>query len=178
MKLPKAFPFVVSRGNSRVTIYRQDRVQQGKGESFLVGFYVEGKRKLRAFASYEAARACAEEITGSVNRGDVDGLTLNARQKAEYLRAVEALGPTGIRLDTAAIQFADALTRLKGRPLSEAVDFYSTRMLSVKRKPVSEVVDELLESKSSTSPGYVAELRKRLKMLADAFQCDIAEVSP
>lgn len=177
MKLP-AFPQVVAKGNSRVTIYRQDRTKRGKGESFLVAYYEGAKRRLRAFASYPAARACAEQITGSVNNGDVDTLVLDAAQKAGYLRAVEAVRPTGIPLDVAAIQFADALARLQGRSLSEAVEFYSTRMLSVKRKPVSEVVDELLASKSSTSPGYVAELKKRLRMFADAFQCDMADVSP
>lgn len=184
MKSP-AFPQVISKGNSRVTIYRQDRTKQGKGESFLVSFYEAGKRRLRACATYQAARACAERITGSVNAGDVQALVLNAAQKAEYLRAVEALRPTGLPLDVAAIQFADALARLQGRSLSEAVSYFTARMLSVKRKPVAEVVAEFLAEKekrtkrgSPASARYIGDLRKRLAVFAAAFQCDLAVVTP
>ena len=82
MKPPK-FPQVIAKGNSRVTIYRQDRTAGGKGESFLVAFYGGSKRRLRAFASVPAARAAADQISGSVNEGDVQALGLNAGQKAE-----------------------------------------------------------------------------------------------
>lgn len=184
MKLP-AFPQVIAKGNSRVTIYRQDRTKGGKGESFIVAYYEGAKRRLRAFASYPAARACAEQITGSVNEGDVQALVLNAAQKAEYLRAVEALRPHGLALDVAAIQLADALAHLKGRPLSEAVVYFASRMLSVKRKPVAEVVAEFLaEKEKRTSRGvpasaiYLNTLRKRLNHFAAAFKCDLADVTP
>ncbi|NBV24185.1 MAG: hypothetical protein EBS05_19985 [Proteobacteria bacterium] len=184
MKLP-SFPQVITKGNSRVTIYRQDRTKQGKGESFLVAFYEADQRRLRAFASYDAARACAEQITGSVNEGDVKTLVLKADQKAAYLRAVEALRPTGLALDVAAIQIADALARLQGRTLSEAVGYFTERMLTVKRKPVAEVVAEFLaEKEKRTKRGtpasaiYLNSLRKRLNTFTNAFQCELADVTP
>ena len=184
MKSP-TFPLILTKGNSRVTIYRQDRTKRGKGESFLVAFYEGSKRRLRAFASYPAARAAADKITCSVNEGDVRALVLNAGQKAEYLRAVEALRPTGLPLDVAAIQFAEALVLLKTRPLSEAVSYFTARMLTVKRLPVVEVVAEfLLEKEKRTKRGspasarYLGDLRKRLTVFAAAFQCDLADVTP
>ena len=101
---------------------------------------------------------------------------LNAGQKAEYLRAIEALRPTGLPLDMAAIQFAEALARLQGRPLSEAVSYFVARMLTVKRKPVAEVVAEFLAEKekrtkrgSPASARYIGDLRKRLAAFAAAF---------
>lgn len=179
MKLPN-FPQVVAKGNARVTIYRHTNSKAGQDyEEFKLGFYVAGKRRFKTYASYEAARAAAEQVTGSVNNGDVDTLVLDASQKATYLRAVEAVRPTGVPLDVAAIQFADAIGQLEGRPLSEAVAFFRKRLLTVKRKRVGEVVDELLEAKGKTSSAlYVADLRKRLKMFSDAFQCDIADITP
>ena len=180
-----AFLLNLAKGNSRVSIYRQHRTKRRKGESFLVAFYEGSKRRLRAFASYPAARAAADRITGSVNEGDVQALVLKAGQKAEYLRAVDALRPAGLPLDVAAIQFADALARLQGRPLSEAVSYFTARMLTVKRKLVPEVVAEFLAEKekrtkrdSPTSARYLGDLRKRLNSFAAAFQCDLAGVTP
>ena len=115
----------------------------------------------------------------------MQALVLNAGQKAEYLRAVEALRPTGLALDVAAIQFADALAQLQGRPLSEAVSYFSARMLTVKRKPVAAVVTEFLAEKEQrtkrgtpASDRYLNDLRKRLTAFAEAFRCDLADVTP
>jgi integrase len=184
VKLP-AFPLILAKGNSRITIYRQDSTKRRKGESFLVAFYEGSKRRLRAFASYPAARAAADRITGSVNEGDVQALVLNAGQKAAYLRAVDALRPAGLPLDVAAIQLADALARLQGRFLSEAVSYFTARMLTVKRKPVAEVVAEFLAEKekrtkrgSLASARYLGDLRKQLTAFATAFQCELADVTP
>ena len=185
MKLPK-FPQVIVKGNSRVTIYRHTNAKAGSSyEEFKLAFYEAGKRKFKTFSTYEAARAAADRITGSVNEGDVQALVLNARQKAEYLRAIEALRPTGLPLDVAAIQFAEALARLQGRPLSEAVSYFSARMLTVTRRPVGEVVAEFLAEKerrtkrgTPASARYAGDLRKRLTAFADAFRCNLADVTP
>lgn len=185
MKQP-TFPQVIAKGNSRVTIYRHSNPKAGASyDEFKLAFYEAGQRRFKTFSTYDAARAAAAGIIGSVNEGDVQALVLNAAQKAEYLRAVEAIRPHGLPLDVAAIQLADALARLQGRPLSEAIGYFTQRMLSVKRKSVAEVVGEFLaEKEKRTKRGgpasgvYLSSLRKRLNSFAEAFQCDLADVTP
>ena len=60
MKLPK-FPQVIAKGNSRVTIYRHSNAKSGCSyEEFKLAYYEAGKRQLKTYSSYEAARAAAE----------------------------------------------------------------------------------------------------------------------
>ena len=81
--------------------------------------------------------------------------------------------------------FPEALARLQGRALSEALSYFTARMLTMKHKPVGEVVAEFLAEKekrtkrgSPASARYLGDLRKRLTVFASAFQCELADVTP
>lgn len=73
-------------------------------EEFKVAYYSGGKRKLETFADFEKAKERAGKINGSVNTGNTDTLTLNGKDLIAFTRAVEALNPSGVALDLAALQ--------------------------------------------------------------------------
>ena len=52
-------------------------------------------------------------------------LTLKSEARLSYVRAVEALKPTGVPLEMAALQFAEALKVIDGGSLLEAARFYA-----------------------------------------------------
>ncbi len=90
-----------------------------------------------------------------------------------YARAVEALRPTGVPLEMAAIQFAEAHKLLEGASLLEAVEFYREHHpRNVKKKTVPEVVNELLLAKHAdgVSDVYIKDLKGRLGRFAEKFK--------
>ena len=70
---------------------------------------------------------------------------------------------------------------LDGVPLVDAARFYARHhRRGVKRKAVPDAVDEMIEVKrlGGVSDVYLADLRYRLGMFADSFQCDLVSLSP
>ena len=57
-------------------------------------------------------------------RGDVDAVQLNGRDRLTYGRALDALKSTGVALDAAATEYAQAARILAGHSLIEAAGFY------------------------------------------------------
>jgi hypothetical protein len=90
MKKPQlpTFPETVKNGNSTVKIYHQ---RKGEYDQYKVAYYFQNKRKMETFADYKKAKRRAGEITDSVNRGDVETLSLTAQERVEFTRAVEIL---------------------------------------------------------------------------------------
>ena len=52
-----------------------------------------------------------------LSAGELDVLTLTSQDRLAYVRAVEALKPTGVPLEIAALQFAEAAKLLDGASL-------------------------------------------------------------
>ena len=168
---------VVKRGNTIVKIYRTPT----KGcDSYTVVHYLGDKRQRKTFANLELAVTEAEMVATKLSTGELDVLTLTSNDRFAYVRAVQALKPTGVPLEIAAIQFAEAVKVLEGGSLLEAARFYAKQHpRSLPRKLVSEVMEELLKAKQvdGMSAVYLKDLRGRLGRFGLAFQMPMAMVT-
>ena len=110
------WPVRVKRGNSTVSIYKADRKKNGRiYREFKLAYYNEiGKRTLQSFNSFKRARKAADNVNVSLMKGEVKSLVLSNDDKVVYLRALNALKPTGTALDVAAHLFAELVKVLGG----------------------------------------------------------------
>jgi integrase len=177
MSLPKSFPIEIKRKNVIVKIYRVSN--KGYDEFRVIWYDAEGKRKMRSFSDYVEAEDEASKVGASFATGNADTLLLSRDEAAKYTRALEHLKTSGVSLDAAATQFADAYRLLEGRPLIEAVRYYAKKHpKELPRKTVAEVVEELIRAKTEdgASYHYLNDLKK-LRIFARAFSCQLASVA-
>ncbi|MEK7675934.1 MAG: hypothetical protein AAB676_08905, partial [Verrucomicrobiota bacterium] len=181
MKKPDQKPIVIKVGNVQVKVYRSRRKKGGNTyDQFDVVDYSGGARKFISFARERDARDKATEIATKLASRQGDVLSLTSSDRAAYLRALEFLQPTGVALELAAAQFAEAHQKLGGRSLAEAVNFFIQKNPgSLPHKTVTDVYRELLAAKTAdgASTVYLKDLEFRLGKLAEAFQCQIGSVS-
>lgn len=174
-------PIKIVVGNVSVKIYRSHREKGGRRyEQFDVAEYVDGKRRLIAFADEQKARDRATEIATRLATREGDVLTLTSADRAAYVRSLELLQPTGIAIDLASAQFAEAHGKLGGRSLMEAVNYFIRRNpTTLPRKTVSEVFEELIAAKKAdeASQVYLKDLNFRIGKFVEDFQCQIGEVT-
>ena len=120
MSKPK-FPMTVKRGHTVVKIY----LTPSRGcDAFTVVHYLGERRQRKTFADLGLAMTEAEAVATSLSTGELNVLTLKNEDWLAYVRAVEALKPTGVPLEMAAMQFAEAHKILEGVSLLETARFY------------------------------------------------------
>lgn len=173
------FPFSVKVGNVAVKIYKCRN--KGYAEYRFYDRHPDGRRKNRPFASFEDAKQEAELLVRKLANGEGDVLSLSSSDRVSYLRAISILKSTGVSLEMAAEQFAEAHKALKGvASVTEAVKYYVRKHShAVVRKTVREVADELIESKRGLrrSERYLEDLTHRCGRLAEGFSCQISDVT-
>jgi integrase len=172
------FPIIVKRGSSVVKIYRD---RKPTGTYYRVSYHLGGKRHRLHFNDLEKATNEAEAKASQLSRGDVDAMQLSGRDRLVYGRAVEAVREHGVPLDAAALEYSEARKLLDGVPLVDAARFYARHHgRDVKRKAVADAVQGMLEAKKigGVSDVYLNDLRYRLGMFADSFQCDLVSLTP
>ena len=146
------FPVTIRYRASKAKIYRP----AGKFRYYRVAYSAAGKRQMRTFAAYSDAKAAAERIVREVSSGS-QAATLSAAQSRDAIAAFERLQgffqATGRRVSLlgAVSEFAEACGKIGGRALGEAVDGYLRTVVSVKRKGVSEAVEEFIGSRKHRS---------------------------
>ena len=174
----KEKPIVVKFGNASVRVYRG---RTRDYHYFQVPDFSNGKRKLLTFSTEEDARAKAEDIAKNLNSGQVEVLKLTTADVAAHRRAVELLKPTGVALELATAEYAEAKARLGNRSIAEAVTFFLRHNpSSLPRKTVAEVVDELVAAKKAdgASAVYLKDLDFRLGKLKEMFHTQLADLTP
>jgi len=172
------FPIVVKRGSSVVKIYRD---RKPSGIYFRVTYYIGGKRHRLNFCNLDKAKSEAEAKAAQLSRGDVDAMQISGKDRLVYGRAMEAVKETGVHLDAAALEYAQARKILDGVPLVDAARFYLRHHgRDVTRKPVADAVREIIEAKkaSGVSDVYLRDLRYRLGVFAERFRCDFLSLTP
>jgi len=156
------FPVTIRHRSSKAKIYRP----AGKFAYYRVSFTVAGKRKMQTFAAYSDAKAAAERIVREAASGS-QAAALSASQSRDALAALERLESfrqsTGraISLLAAASELVEALAKLQGRSLDEAVTGYLRTVVSVKRKDIAEAVEEFIagrQHKTEAKDGKRAQL--------------------
>lgn len=173
------FPETVRCRSSIVTIYHV--LNRGK-DHYVSSFYdANGKRQRQMFRDYNTAKESAKSIAAELAAGAQDVLMLNGKDRLCYERAMEALHPLHMDIDTAVMQLAEAVKILNGTgSLAEAAKCYvGQHSTKFPVKSVREVVDELLDEKmkAGVSMFHWKDLRSRLTRFADAFHCPLASVT-
>jgi integrase len=171
------FPITVKRGHTVVKIYRTP----SRGcDSFTVVHYLGTERQRKTFANLGLAMTEAETIANKLSTGELDVLTLTNDNRLAYVRAIEALKPTGQPLEVATIQYAEAFKILEGDNVIEAACYFAKRHPSrMPQKTVPEVVQELLATKEQdgVSHVYMKDLRGRLGRFECKFKGRISAVT-
>ena len=171
------FPKIIKQGHTLVKIYRTPV----KGyPQYTVVHYLGDQRQRRMFSDLQLAITEAETIASKLSAGELNVLELRNEDRLAYVRAVEALKPTGIPLEMAALQFAEAWQKLGGVSLLEAVNFFLRHHpQGLPRKTIAEVLEEMLAAKRAdgASEVYLQDLRWRLEQFRDAVGGTLASAT-
>ena len=172
------FPMVVRSGSVTIKIYR---VQNKGRDSFTISYFSEGKRRLKMFAKFEEAHAEATSKAISLSKGELEVLHLGRAERLAYVHTLDALKPTGVPMELAAKEYAEAWKLLGGKTsIIEAVrDFAKRRPHAMPIKPLPDAVNEMLAAKEREGTGkpYLKILRSYLGKLSQAFPGPLASVT-
>jgi hypothetical protein len=172
------FPVEVSAGSVTVKIYR---VQNKGATRYTVSNFASGKRSLKMFTDFEEAKTHAKNVAEALDSGKVEVVELRSRERAAYLHALDVLRPTGMALELAATEYAEAWRVLGGKAsLVEAAREFARRNLhELPDKLLPDAVKEMLADKEreGASKVYMKVLRFYLGQLAEAFHCQLRAVT-
>jgi integrase len=174
----EAWPKKIRLGRITVSVYR--RITPSGNLGYQVANYASGKRRLDSYPTEVKAVEAANRLARQLSERQVVAASLTNAEAADYAAAVQSLKPHDVALPAAAAVLAECLQTVKDLPnLLAAVKFYAARHKTVIRKPVSEVVAELLSVKEARrmSARYLADLRVRLARFADSFRKDACDVT-
>ena len=172
------WPRKITFGRESVTVYRREIPSGGFG--FMLANYAGGKRRFDSYPSEAEALDAAQRLARQLSERQVVAASMTNDQAAEYAAAVLTLKPHGVTLTSAADTLAKCLETVHDlSSLLAAAKFYAARQKSVTRRPVSEVVAELLTVKAArkASTRYLQDLRVRLARFAEAFRKDCCDVT-
>lgn len=179
MRREKLEPIEVRSGSVVVKIYTTKN--RNGSRLYTVSHYHLGKRVRKNFADLDKAKAHAQSVAICIANGELHVLTLKDEDKIRYVAAQRALAPTGVSLETAAAEYADAYRQLEGRgTIGEAVKFFvAHRPKETVHKVILEIVDELLVAKEQDGCGeyYLQDLRLHLTRFGKSFSGLISNVT-
>ena len=175
---PVKFPLTVKVGSCQATVYKS--VNKGYPTFTVVYYDASNVRQRPTFSTFETAKEEAERLMRGIAQGDSGAGILRDADRFAYTRALEILRPTGLALDLAVHQVAEAHKLLKGASVLDAVRYFALHNCQDRPvRTVAEVSDELRANrqKDGASDLYLRDLRIRLGRLATAFQCPIASLT-
>jgi integrase len=170
------WPKKVSLGRVSVSVYRR-RIPTG-GFGFMVANYADGKRRFDSHPNEADALEAAQRLAKKLSEREVLAASMTNEQAAEYAAAVQTLAP--FPLTATASTVAECLKLVGDLPnLHAAAKLWATRNKRTTRKPVADVVKELLAIKEGrrASKRYLADLRVRLGRFANDCRKDACDVA-
>ena len=175
------FPVTVSEGRVTAKIHKATKSKNGKTYvSYIADYVLLGQRKQVVRANLEEAKQIALDACRQIANGSQALLTLTNDDRLTYLRAIEALSPVNVKLDSAAVEYVSAIRNLpEGTTLKDSVDFYRRRHVALELRTVRQVADEMLAAKRAAkmSEIHIKDLECRLNRFARDFQVNIGDVS-
>lgn len=163
---------VITNGKQTVKLYRS--VNRGR-EMFQLAYYSGGQRVQKNFSDRAQAKRVANQVLGGLtnNAALVDAV---ATPEIESLVAAKKVLAPGYVLHVAVEEHAQAVAKLGGVALREAVEFYLRHhRTDVPRLPLKEISELFVKSReqSGLSKHYIFLCRKFTRKLAEAFpgQC-------
>lgn len=179
MKRKNGFPIRVEKNGVTVPIYR---VRSGNGYvSYVIAYRENGAPKRLGFPSVREARTAAKKAAKDIAAGNAKSVPVTPEDGQSFLRASEKLKPFGVHVETAAVEYAEALKILDGRStVLEAIRrFARTLAVVTSEKTVQQVVDELIQTreKDGSSVRHIDDLRSRLDRFAAKAPSKIVDVT-
>lgn len=191
--MARKFPVTLSAGSVAVTIYRDPLrapapsptgrrgrpARTKRYDSYLVAYYLHGRRVRLRFNAYKAAAAKAHEVLAHMQRGEVSALELTGQSRLQHLAALEYLASSGVSVDLAAKEYADARKLLNGGSLVEAARFFirfgqTMQLTATVPELVAKLVADLKADQKSDY--HIKATQQRLTAFAGAFPGQIIEL--
>ena len=126
----------------------------------MVSNYADGKRRFDSYATETEALEAADKLARQIDRRDYVGANMTREQAIEYADAVAALQPFNVTVRAATSAVAECL-KIVGdvSNLHAAVKFYAARHKQTVKKPIADLVTELLQIKRArgASPRYMGD---------------------
>ena len=177
----KSKHIMVKDGGVNVRIYVKERTKAGSTYTeYNVVDYVDGVRKFISFADEKRARAKAHEIAARIAPIEFGVLKLTGDERTAYETAIAALRDVGVKLDAAAIEFAENKRKLGSITITEAVAFFLKKNpTTLPPMTVEDAKDLFLKAKAQDglSAVYLKDLDFRLGKFAEVFNVQLASVS-
>jgi len=179
VKYPKR---IKHRGRILATIYGRCKGR----DSYRVAWQVAGRRHMASFRTYSEAKRHADGLVRDLAKGS-QVTALNPAQARDALAALERLADfyraTGRRVSLLAgiSEFAEASAKAQGRNLGEVVEGYLNTVANVKRKDVSEAVEEFIAIRkplTEAKAGKRAQLSKNYAYMVGLWLRDFAKTFP
>ncbi|MBE2179157.1 MAG: hypothetical protein IAE97_01680 [Chthoniobacterales bacterium] len=162
-----------------IPIYRKP---VGGYESYLVSYYVGGRRLQRRAPTIEKAREIARSAARQLTEGE--GRTLAAltpEELADFMAAQQILRQfDGVTLASVAAEWGRARTVMRGGSLLTAAEQYAKRQdeETMPEISIADLVDDFLESKrrAGLSARYVTECDLILDRFKKVFRCNLSTI--
>jgi len=172
------WPKQIRLGNVKITIYKRTTPNGKTG--FMLAYRQDGKRKFDSYPDEVTAIREANTKARHLSTLGVKAAQLTDDELRACVAAMDAVKPLNLSLGRAIEKLLESVEIVGDVSLvTEACKFYAMRNKRITRKPVADVVAELLSIKESqgASPRYMEGLRSRLNRFAEAFRKDACTVS-
>ena len=176
------FPKTIRFRRIEATIYGKTK----KYDFYRLVYYVAGKRVTRSFKGYAEAKTEAEQKVREIADGS-QAAALTGEQSRDALAALEPLETfrqsTGKRLSLLGVvsEHVEALEKLRGRTVGEAVEGYLQTVVTVARKDVTEAVTEFVEGrkhKGEAKDGQRSQLSRHYLCIVSGWLRKFARTFP
>jgi integrase len=179
VKYPKR---IKHRGRVLATIYAKCKGR----DSYRVAWQVAGRRQMASFHTYSEAKRHADGLVKDLAKGS-QVTALNPAQARDALAAFERLADfyraTGRRISLLAgiSELVEASAKVNGRNLVEVADGFLNTVANVKRKDISEAVEEFIAIRkplTEAKAGKRAQLSKNYAYSVGLWLRDFAKTFP
>lgn len=144
-KRKKSDALVVPRGSLTVKIYK---TKNGDYRSHTLVYYEAGRRRREVRASLDEAKDLAETVLTRLENGEALRESFGPEDQASYLRARQLLAPINKALELAIAEYVEALQKLSGVSLAEAVKYFlENKPRECQTLPVPKLIDQFLADK-------------------------------
>ncbi len=178
-----SFPITVSDGGVSAKIRKVTKSRNGATyDSFVVDYFLLGKRKLVWRADLDDAKQVARDACGRIAAGQQQVLALTNTDRMSYIRAKEYADKVGVPLDTIAQRYAnfDAIVEGKTYPDEVARDWVKRNSDSRPRIRMADALTELIVQARTDrkSTERLRRLETNLGKFADDINIEVHTVTP
>ncbi|MEK7780316.1 MAG: hypothetical protein AAB370_02305 [Verrucomicrobiota bacterium] len=150
-------------------------------DSFMVDYFLLGKRKQVWRADLVEAKQVARDACGKIANGQQEVLQLSSTDRHAYVRAAEAASKAQLPIDTACRDHVEVLAILDGKasPAEVARDWIKRHESQLPRIGLSKAVDECLEqAKTDRKSKERIKRLSSLERLANDLQVEVHTITP